>query len=374
MSARNSSRSRAVGTRMKTRQPTSTAPGRFTAALLLAQDDDHDDGVPGALEHLLGLEAEEPLDELEAAGQLDQGLEVLREDHAGQMRLAVEPAGAVLDGLESHALAKDLAHRVDVVQGRERGVYNQPPPALEPRPAPRWVCPRGRHVAVDDIEPTSCEGPGNGPQVGQELTVREEVPLRVLHADRRVDRARETEVRHVADDQLALVALGREPLAQELDVARRQVESRHVVSTVGEPHQVGPGAAGDVDNATDAPPGESLEAVDQEVDLALAVEVERDLVEARGAVLPDPALLAKLQRAAPHQASSASRITQEAAMPVRPVGSQACATSTRSPPITWQPSSIRTISTSSGTLSPPGSGEPVPGASAGSRTSTSIVT
>src|SRR6266511_1316814 len=74
MSARNSSRSRAVGTRMKTRRPTSTAPGRFTAALLLAQDDDHDDGVPGALEHLLGLAAEDPLDELEAAGQLDQSV------------------------------------------------------------------------------------------------------------------------------------------------------------------------------------------------------------------------------------------------------------------------------------------------------------
>src|SRR2546426_11488344 len=108
MSARNSSRSRAVGTRMKTRQPTSTAPGRFTAALLLAQDDDHDDGMPGALEHLLGLEAEEPLDELEAAGQLDQGLELLREDHARQVRLAVEPAGAGLGGPQRPSLPEDL--------------------------------------------------------------------------------------------------------------------------------------------------------------------------------------------------------------------------------------------------------------------------
>src|SRR3989442_15869447 len=119
MSARNSSRSRAVGTRMKTRQPTSTAPGRFTAALLLAQDDDHDDGVPGALEHLLGLEAEEPLDELEAAGQLDQGLELLREDHAGQMRLAVEPAGAGLSPLARPAPPQNPAPQRGRRQGRE---------------------------------------------------------------------------------------------------------------------------------------------------------------------------------------------------------------------------------------------------------------
>ena len=52
-------------------------------------------------------------------------------------------------------------------------------------------------------------------------------------------------------------------------------------------------------------------------------------------------------------------------MPVRPVGSQAWATSTRSPPMTRQSLSIRTISISSGTRSPPGSGEPVPGASDG---------
>src|SRR5206468_2988121 len=75
--------------------------------LLLAQDDDHDDGVPGALEDLLGLEAEEPLDELEAAGQLDQGPELLREHHARQVGLAVKPSRAVLDRLEGHALAKD---------------------------------------------------------------------------------------------------------------------------------------------------------------------------------------------------------------------------------------------------------------------------
>src|SRR5947199_2436391 len=344
------------------------------ARLLLAEDDDHDDGVPRPFQELVGLEAEEPLDELEAAGELHHGLELLREDHPGEVSLPVEAARAVLDRFEGHALAEDLAHGVDVVERGERGAHDQAPAALGPGPAPRRVGPRGGHVTVEDVEAAALEGLRHGPQVGDELLGLQQVPLRVLHADRRVDRTRQPEVRHVADDQLALVPLGGEPLAQELDVPRRQVEPGHPIAAIGQSHQVGPGAAGDVDDAPDGPPGESLEAVDQEVDLALSIEIERDLVEPRGAVLLDPTLLAKLQRLAPHQARSASRITQEAAMPVRPVGSQACATSTRSPPITWQPSSIRTISTSSGTRSPPGSGEPVPGASAGSRTSTSIVT
>src|SRR5262249_1849882 len=145
-----------------------------------------------------------------------------------------------------------------------------------------------------------------------------------------------------------------------------------------QPHQVGPGPAGDVDDTPDAPPRVPFEAVDQEVDLALTVQLEGDLVEPRRAVLADAALFAKPQRGPPHQARSASRMTQEAAMPVRPVGSQAWATSTRSPPITRQPSSDRTMSTNSGTRSPPGSAEPVPGASAGAsagwRRSMSIVT
>src|SRR5437867_2250923 len=304
------------------------------ARLLLAEDDDHDDGVPRPLQELVGLEAEEPLDELEAAGELHHGLELLREDHPGEVSLPVEAARAVLDRFEGHALAEDLAHGVDVVERGERGAHDQAPAALGPGPAPRRVGPRGGHVTVEDVEAAALEGLRHGPQVGDELLGLQQVPLRVLHADRRVDRTRQPEVRHVADDQLALVTLGGEPLAQELDVPRRQVEPGHPIAAIGQSHQVGPGAAGDVDDAPDGPPGESLEAVDQEVDLALSIEIERDLVEPRGAVLLDPTLLAKLQRLAPHQARSASRITQEAAMPVRPVGSQACATSTRSPPIT----------------------------------------
>src|SRR5436309_269880 len=204
----------------------------------------------------------------------------------------------------------------------------------------------------------------------QQRLVREQVALRVLHADRCVNPPAEPEVGHVADDQVAAVTLRREPLAEELDVLRREVETAHPIAAVGEPDQVRSRAAGDVEHAADGAALRELpEAVDEEVDLALAVHVERDLVEPRCRVLP-----IALHRMCPHQLSNASRITQEAAMPVRPVGSQAWVTSTRSPPITWQSPSSRTTSISSGTRSPPGSGEPVPGASAGSSTSTSIVT
>ena len=70
----------------------------------------------------------------------------------------------------------------------------------------------------------------------------------------------------------------------------------------------------------------------------------------------------------------ASRRIHEAVMPVRPDGSQAWATSVRSVPTIRQGSSRRTISTSSAAVMPQGSGAPVPGASEGSSTSTSIVT
>src|SRR5256885_427997 len=172
------------------------------------------------------------------------------------------------------------------------------------------------------------------------------------------------------NDARAVVPVGGEPLSQESDILRREVEPRHRVPAIGETDQVRPGPASDVERPADPDPGVPLEAVDEEVDLELAVRVERDLVEPGGGVVA----VAALHRRSPHHVSMASRMTQAAAMPVRPVGSHAWATSTRSPPITRHSPSIRTISTSSGTRSPPGSGEPVPGASAGSRTSTSIVT
>src|SRR4030095_4454104 len=92
----------------------------------VAKDDDHDDGMPRPLEDLVRLEAEEPLDEFEASRQLHHRLQLLRKDHARQVRLAVEAPRAVLDRLERHALAEDLAHRIDVVEGRERGAHDQP--------------------------------------------------------------------------------------------------------------------------------------------------------------------------------------------------------------------------------------------------------
>src|SRR5207302_2462991 len=128
--------------------------------------------------------------------------------------------------------------------------------------------------------------------------------------------------------------------------------------------QVWPRATGDVEHAAHGAARVALEAVDEEVDLALPVHVEGDLVEARRRVLAH----------GPHHASMASRITQDAVIPVRPLGSHACATSTRSPPTTRHRVSEWTMSISSVVLIPHGSGDPVPGASLGSSTSTSIVT
>src|SRR6266850_1582911 len=80
--------------------------------------------------------------------------------------------------------------------------------------------------------------------------------------------------------------------ARTISGPRRQVESRHDVAAIGQSHEVGPGATGDVDDPADRMAREPLEAVDEEVDLALAVEVEGDLVKPRRAVLPGAALLA----------------------------------------------------------------------------------
>src|SRR5688572_10202459 len=141
--------------------------------------------------------------------------------------------------------------------------------------------------------------------------------------------------------------LVREPLAEKLDVPARQVQPRYPVAAVREADQVRAGAARDVDHRAHAPAGEALEAVDEEVDFALAVHVEGDLVQARSAVFARASFVgardAGLHRTSPHHASSASRMTHEAAMPVRPDGSHACATSTRSPPMTRQSRSRRTM-------------------------------
>src|SRR5207247_10060970 len=120
------------------RRPASRAPAGVMAARRsgLAQDDNHHEGVPGALQDLVALEPEEPLDELEAADQLDERPELLREDHPREMRLAVPPPRAVFHRLQRHSLADDLAHRVHVAERRERSAHDEPPAALGPRPAP----------------------------------------------------------------------------------------------------------------------------------------------------------------------------------------------------------------------------------------------
>ena len=151
--------------------------------------------------------------------------------------------------------------------------------------------------------------------MGEELFVREQVALRVLHADRRVHGSAETEVRHVAYDQVGRVALVGDPLREERDVLLREIEAGHLVAAIGQADQVGPGPARDVEDPAHAASGEVAEGVDEEVHLPFAIHVERDLVQPRGRVLS--------QRMSPHQVSMASRITQDAAMPVRPLGSQA---------------------------------------------------
>src|SRR2546422_6176918 len=42
------------------------------------------------------------------------------------VRLPVHPPGPVLDRLQRHALAEDLCHRIDVVEGREGGPDDEP--------------------------------------------------------------------------------------------------------------------------------------------------------------------------------------------------------------------------------------------------------
>ena len=190
--------------------------------------------------------------------------------------------------------------------------------------------------------------------MGQDGLVREQVALRVLHADGGVHRLGQREARHVADVEPDVEALLGRALAQEGDVLRREIEAGHAVASAPETDQVGPGAAGDVEHGLDRAPGEAAEAVGEEVHLLLPVHVESDLVVARRRVV---ALFFHF----PHQVRMASRRIQEAVMPVRPEGSKAWATSMRSVPTIRQGSSSLTISTSSEAVMPQGSGAPVPG-------------
>src|SRR5262249_1702919 len=78
--------------------------GRGAPPLSFTQNDDHQKRVVGAVEPEAGLEAVEPFDQLEAAGQFDEDLELLWKHHARGMALAIDVAAAVFEGLELHVL------------------------------------------------------------------------------------------------------------------------------------------------------------------------------------------------------------------------------------------------------------------------------
>ena len=115
--------------------------------------------------------------------------------------------------------------------------------------------------------------------MGQELLVRQQMPLGVLHADGGVHGPRQAKVGHVPDDQLSAMPAGQEPVAQEPDVLRGEVEPHHLIAPVGQPGEMGAGPTGDVQHPADRAPCVALEGVDEEVHLSLAVHVEGDLVE-----------------------------------------------------------------------------------------------
>ena len=151
------------------------------------------------------------------------------------MRLAVHPSGPVLDRLELHALAEDLRDRVDVVEGRERRAHDQPAAPPGPAPPPGWIRPRGGHVAIEHVHAAPPERLGDRAEVVEEVLVGEQVPLRILHADRGVDPRPELEVGHIADDQIGVKAGGAGPLPEKLDVLGREVEAGHPIAARGQP-------------------------------------------------------------------------------------------------------------------------------------------
>src|SRR5262249_980383 len=197
--------------------------------------------------------------------------------------------------------------------------------------------------------------------------VGQQVPLRVLHADGGVDGTGQPETGHVPDVQGDIEPGPACAVAQELDVLGREIEAGHSIATLCEAYQVRAGPARDVEHRLDATPGVTLEAVDEEVHFLLPVHVEGDLV------VPGRRVLTRRRHLA-HQVRMASRRIHAAVMAVRPDGSNTIATSMRSAPTIRHGSSSRMMSISSDVRRPQGSGAPVPGASEGSRTSTSMVT
>src|SRR5262245_10974629 len=95
-------------------------------------------------------------------------------------------AGAALLGdVEAHDLPANLAGDVLVEPRLEARAHADAPAPSGPRPPRPWT-PAVRHQAIEDVDPAPAHVPADRAEMGEERLRLEEVPLRVLHADRRV--------------------------------------------------------------------------------------------------------------------------------------------------------------------------------------------
>src|SRR4029453_14104154 len=97
------------------------SPSRFGESdrLSLPQHHDHQERMVGLVEPKMRLEAVEPLDEIEAAGEPGGGLQLLRKNHARSVTLTVDVPRAVLVDFQLHVLEEGLGHRVQVLERLE---------------------------------------------------------------------------------------------------------------------------------------------------------------------------------------------------------------------------------------------------------------
>src|SRR6266536_1496208 len=116
----------------------------------------------------MGLEAIEPVHQLEPAGQIHQRPELLWEHHPRVVPLTVDSASAVLVDLQLHVLGDDLGDWIDVLERLEGGPDGGLAAAAGPGPASRRLGPRRAHVAVEDVEPDGLERPSYAPEVGED--------------------------------------------------------------------------------------------------------------------------------------------------------------------------------------------------------------
>ena len=117
---------------------------------------------------------------------------------------------ALLADVEPHDLPADLARDVVVEERLEARADGDAPPSPGPGPA-RPGTPAVRHQPVEDVEAARADVPADRPEMRQERLRLEQVPLGVLHADRRVHAAGQAEVGHVPDDASSPRARGAPP-------------------------------------------------------------------------------------------------------------------------------------------------------------------